>query len=513
MKRLSLCSALCISLLSAPVSAEVTLRDSSGTVSITGKLLSFENDVYTLESVLGVIEIKEELVECIGEECPVIDRNQIIRIAASDAFSKTLFQKLFASMADEAEARFVEEADTEIGKASQLIRADDKIIATLQTNTLGANQSFDALLNGDAEIIFTERRASEADVERFLDAGLGDLRTQEQELIFGLDGVVFLVAPENPVKSVSLEALEGIFSGRITNWSEVGGADVPIKAFAPDAQSSISQYFQAAVLDQNFSEFAPDIFRTSLTEDVSKAVATDLGAIGLSSIAYKGSTRALPVASACGILSNTDEFTLRSEDYPMSRRIYAYVANRERPSRTDDLLALLGSPEGQSILENAGFISLTGDTAGLESFGRQLAYSLASPEQAGEIGRLRNFASEVIDADRLPTTFRFSSGSSQLDNKARSDATRLLELLKQDDYSDREVLLVGFTDSIGTSSVNALLSQRRAQQVVDEIAQASDGTLDLDRFQTLGYGASYPVACNTDEVGRELNRRVEVWLR
>jgi phosphate transport system substrate-binding protein len=204
---------------------------------------------------------------------------------------------------------------------------------------------------------------------------------------------------------------------------------------------------------------------------------------------------------------------VKAEDYPFSRRIYMYVADRELPSHTQKFIDHAKERSSRQGLNGSAFLGLDPEVATISDHGHQLAYSLADPVHALEMPSLRAFTQTVFDAERLSVTFRFNEGSSQLDNKSIADAERLLSHMSDDDFEGREVLLIGFTDSIGSGDVNRVLSTRRAQQVLDTIDTLSESGVDRGSIQAMGFGEAYPVACDTTEFGRELNRRVEVWIR
>jgi phosphate transport system substrate-binding protein len=121
---------------------------------------------------------------------------------------------------------------------------------------------------------------------------------------------------------------------------------------------------------------------------------------------------------------------------------------------------------------------------------------------------------ELISGYRLSTTFRFNPGSAQLDNKAQGDVERVIEYFAQENQRGAEVLLVGFTDSVGRADLNRALSFRRADQVRSSIVEAGgQSVLDSVNIRVLGYGELAPVGCNESLLGRAINRRVEVWVR
>ena len=113
--------------------------------------------------------------------------------------------------------------------------------------------------------------------------------------------------------------------------------------------------------------------------------------------------------------------------------------------------------------------------------------------------------------DRLSSTFRFRTGSSQLNERAPIDMARLTDHLKDAPQGTR-VLFVGFTDSVGTFRNNQNLSERRAAAVMNTLQDVSAGALNNVQMASTGYGEIVPSACNINDSGREINRRVEVWI-
>ncbi|MGE4612416.1 MAG: OmpA family protein [Paracoccaceae bacterium] len=126
---------------------------------------------------------------------------------------------------------------------------------------------------------------------------------------------------------------------------------------------------------------------------------------------------------------------------------------------------------------------------------------------------LRTMATLLIGAERVSTTFRFVKNSSTLDARAQRDVARLLEWLAGRNMVDKEILLVGFADSVGKFCVNIVLAEQRAQQVLEKMtAIASAGVLEGLQIKTVGLGEVSPLACSNAPNGRFINRRFEVWI-
>lgn len=99
----------------------------------------------------------------------------------------------------------------------------------------------------------------------------------------------------------------------------------------------------------------------------------------------------------------------------------------------------------------------------------------------------------------------FDFDSADLREGAQRSIDQIAEFL--DEYSERQVLVEGFTDSTGSRDYNLDLSDRRANAVRTALI---DEGVDESRIRTRGFGPDYPVASNDNDAGRQLNRRVEV---
>jgi phosphate transport system substrate-binding protein len=113
--------------------------------------------------------------------------------------------------------------------------------------------------------------------------------------------------------------------------------------------------------------------------------------------------------------------------------------------------------------------------------------------------------------DRLTTTFRFAFGSARLESDSEAELARLIDHLSGLPKGTR-VLVAGFSDDIGTSQTNRFMSDQRARTVAETLQNVGGERLDGIELASAGFGDLAPVACNTDEAGRALNRRVEIWI-
>lgn len=109
-----------------------------------------------------------------------------------------------------------------------------------------------------------------------------------QQVEVGKDVVKVIVHKDNPVKSLTKEQAKGIFTGKITNWQEVGGKDAPIIVVYSEIIKGVNDLFAKHILGG--APFTKEVLDTTSAKEVRNAVATNPEAIGLSAISMVDST-------------------------------------------------------------------------------------------------------------------------------------------------------------------------------------------------------------------------------
>lgn len=368
--------------------------------------------------------------------------------------------------------------------------------AAIEIRAHGSSTAFEDLSSGGADIGMASRRIR-TDEARTL-ASLGNMLSPACEHILGLDGVAVIVDPGNSVDALSIDQIRDLFTGRITDWSTVGGTAGPVATFARDDRSGTYDTFKSLVLADR--PLAASAERYEDSERLAADVTARRGSIGFVGLAYVAGAKALKVHEGGSVPYRPTVFTVRTEDYLLSRRLYLYSASNPGNPWVSRFLEFALSHDGQSIVDTIGFV------------GQSLVDAVTERGEPSAAGRAGSAPPAYLDATRgatrLPLDFRFESGSDQLDNKARRDVGRLLESLSAPANRGREILLLGFADSQGAEATNLRLSAGRAEAVARELA--AEG---IRAGVSRGFGSALPVASNESEAGRGRNRRVEVWIR
>ena len=493
----------------------VTLKSFDGFTQLRGELVDFDGQTFTLKSSLGTIKIDALRVNCEGAACPEdLLFGAEFGIVGSNTIGAVLMPALIEGYAESLDADVVREIGPVAEERTMRIRhADGREMAAIELKSRSSSNAFTALAATEADIGMSSRAIRRADVATLVQAGMPDPRDSELERVLALDGLIAIVHPDNPISSISIEELSLIFSGEVANWSQLGGADLPINIYALDDASGTFSTFSDLVLAPTGAVITPNAKRFESNAQLSDSVARDTAGIGFTGLAFQRATKALPIRQACGMLSPPTAFSVKTEEYPLARRLYLYLKPEDMTAHARQLVDFAMSPDAQPLIEDNGFINSTIETVHLNDQGARIVHALSAEEEFSA-PLMREMMLELRDAGRMSLTFRFSPGSAGLTPKSQADAERFARDLASGLYNDRDVLLVGFTDAIGQFNLNRTLGLRRAE-VVNQAIQAAVplGALDDVSLRTLGFGELMPVGCNNTFSGRLVNRRVEVWVR
>lgn len=214
----------------------------------------------------------------------------------------------------------------------------------------GSGVGIAAAINGTTDIAMASRDAKESELKSAADAG-----NPLEEIVFGWDGLSVIVHPNNPVNALSKEVIGRIFSGEITNWREVGGADAPIILLSRDSSSGTHVYFKEAVVRGGVKKSAKEYADATLFLPSNSAIvqeaASNENAIGYVGMAYMDETvKALEVDGSAPTVENVS-----SKKYPIARELFWY-APAERSQVISNIIEFALSPEGQAIVAEEGFV-------------------------------------------------------------------------------------------------------------------------------------------------------------
>ncbi|MBE9065955.1 substrate-binding domain-containing protein [Leptolyngbya cf. ectocarpi LEGE 11479] len=229
----------------------------------------------------------------------------------------------------------------------------------------GSSTGIQMLLNGELDFAQTSRPLTPAEKKQAQQQGF-----TLQEIPVALEGVAVVAHPALPLSNVSQRQLRDIYTGRIVNWQELGGPDLPVVAIARDDLGGTVLFFSQAVL--NGEALAPNVRRSPNTTEALRLTGNTPGAIYFASAPeVVGQCTVKPLSidqqppyeppyidlQNCPNQRNQPNLKgFESGDYPLTRKLYV-VSNTEQ-TIGQAYAALLLSQEGQIALNKAGFAQL-----------------------------------------------------------------------------------------------------------------------------------------------------------
>ena len=217
----------------------------------------------------------------------------------------------------------------------------------------GSGTGFAALQNQQTDLANASRKIKAKEVEACLKA----FGKRPTEYKVALDGLSVYVHESNPVKQLSLDQLRSIFTGKIRNWKEVGGAEGPITIYSRENSSGTYEFFKENVLQG--ADFAASAQNMPGTAALLQAVGRDPKAIGYGGAAYgQGAKHILVSKETGGQGIEPTEANILNQSYPIWRYLYIYVNPALDKGDVKKYLTWIRSDEAQALVKDVGYFPL-----------------------------------------------------------------------------------------------------------------------------------------------------------
>jgi phosphate transport system substrate-binding protein len=216
----------------------------------------------------------------------------------------------------------------------------------------GSGVGIAALIDGTTDIATSSRNMKMDEKLKLQEAGVG-----YKEVIVAYDALAVVVNPNNSVKKLTREQLESIFTGKFTNWNQVGGSDMKIIAYSRESSSGTYEFFKEHVL--NKKNYASSCLLMPATGAIIQSVSQTKGAIGYVGLAYDNKTVAtVSVSYDKGkTYIEPNETTAKNRTYPIVRPLYFYYRLKAEKN-VKPLVDFILSAEGQKIVLEVGYVPL-----------------------------------------------------------------------------------------------------------------------------------------------------------
>jgi phosphate transport system substrate-binding protein len=223
----------------------------------------------------------------------------------------------------------------------------------------GSGTGIAALINGTVDLANASRSMKEEEIETARANGI-----EPVEHVVAIDALAIIVNLDNPVDRLTIDQLSDMYTGRVTNWKEVGGNDSPIVLLSRETNSGTHVYFLEEVVRQGNSEnediFAPQTLLMPSSVGITSELRRNPNAIGYDGLGYVDPAHEKILAVAADSNSpyvKPSVETAADGSYPLARNLYMYTAG-EPTGAVAEYLDWIRSPAGQAIVTEVGFVPL-----------------------------------------------------------------------------------------------------------------------------------------------------------
>ncbi len=222
----------------------------------------------------------------------------------------------------------------------------------------GSGTGLAALINGTTNIANASRQIKKEEIADAQKNGI-----DPYEIQIARDAIGVIVNPQNPVQQLTLQQISDIYSGKITNWHDVGGDDRPIVLLSRETNSGTHVFFLEEVVrlgqKDNKTLFSQDTLLLPSSEGIMAEVRQNPNAIGYDGLGYiTPEVKTLAIApKAGGDYVKPSVATVNDGKYPIARPLFMYTPGEPTGEVKTYIDWVLG-PDGQKIVNDLGFVPL-----------------------------------------------------------------------------------------------------------------------------------------------------------
>ncbi len=215
----------------------------------------------------------------------------------------------------------------------------------------GSGVGISSLLAGTTDIAQASRKIKFSEKIKLKNSGKTAI-----EVIIAYDALAVVVNPANKVGRLTREQLEGIFTGKITNWKELGGEDMKIVPYSRETSSGTYEFFKESVLKNK--NYKSGIMSMPATGAIIQSISQTKGAIGYVGFAYLNKhVKTIHISyDGCKTYAAPTVMNAENKTYPIVRPLYFYYEAKNE-KKVKPFIDYILSPSGQKILSEVGFIS------------------------------------------------------------------------------------------------------------------------------------------------------------
>lgn len=342
--------------------------------------------------------------------------------------------------------------------------------------------SYDKLLEDSCDVILTTP-ISESQRES---AAKKDIELVEVPI--AMEAFVFVVNADNPVDTLTIDELKGIYSGKITNWSQLGGSDAEIIAYQRTETSGSQNYMKMLMGDTELAEPMTDILPGSMLGlmEVISTYENSVDAIGYSVYSYAAqmyeNQNDIKFIKVEGVAPTLE--TMGDGSYPLLNYNYAVYKKSDEDEALLKFISWLLSEEGQTVVSEAGYIPVSGSVSEVfDSSEKQyegIGTGIEKPEDLDYLFYYYVYDSEFLTAEWSESAFE----------NAETFST------KDDTYpvvSDVSYKINGLADKELQERINSFISE--SVEILSDDTFSVSGSVDDLLLEDKVHGKFLPTVC------------------
>ena len=209
----------------------------------------------------------------------------------------------------------------------------------------GSGVGVTSLIEGTCDIADSSRPIKDEELDKAISRG-----KDPKAAVIAMDGIALIVNDANTVSELTKKQVKDIFTGKISNWSDLGGTDGQIVVVSRDSASGTFEAFGELALDK--AKVRKDALMEASNQAVASVVAKTPGAIGYVGLAYLKGVKAVKLD---GVMP--DKATVLSKQYELSRPLFMYT-NGKPQGLAKDFIDFILSAAGQKLVDEEGYVSI-----------------------------------------------------------------------------------------------------------------------------------------------------------
>jgi phosphate transport system substrate-binding protein len=528
---------LCSAAPQALTAQAVELRSADDFISIEGEIIGFNGTMLRVATRLGQVSVPAAEVICYGPACTTLletnpfdlTADQLAGVVAdltppappsiapaapapvtlddtmSLAFASGGYSGLYRSLT----GSFALASDTT--SRVELTAQGQVRIASGDGRENLAIDLVDAAADADLVLLTTALAGRGPAVYASPDQWSGDGQLSHQ--MVGLRAFAVVTTVDLGASGISVADLAAIYAGEITNWSQLGGPDLPVMPLQLPVGSALRNEFVATVMDPAGKTISAETLTMADEAAIAAAIADIPGSISVLELQAAGAVPVLPVAGVCGLAVKPTVYNVISGDYPLIRPVMLRYERQPQTTLVSELFDFATASVVQDLLARDGFIKQTAQSQS-EKYARLNAL-LSTTLDPVERPVAASMFQALFDGERLSPTFIGGPVSGPEGGWNRAMMISLAKQLSTPAFAGREVIFAGIAQAEDGPQAAIDASAAVAADMVAAFQRFAPAVIASNglTLTPMGFGAVSRVSCLEGQVDKPVNSRVEIWVK